>query len=470
LQNEPERASSELISTVRSNETLTVVSRFNSEFHRISARFSPNLRRIAGNAGWLMLDKLLRIGVGAFVSVWVARYLGPELYGSLNFATAFVALFGAFATLGLDTIIVSQLVRDTAAAGEMLGTAFAIRISGSIVAFLLAAGTIRILEPDDSRALILVSILGGGLVFQSFDTVDLFFQAEVRSRLTVWAKNSAFILVAVLKIVLIRMRAPLVSFAAAALVEIVLGAVGLLIAYRASGGRLLAWRISGQRARHLLRAGWPMILSTMAIMTYVRIDTVMLKVMQGDIAAGLYAAAVRVSEVWILIPSSIVSSVSPAILRSRDNRAVYHARLRRLFAVMTTAGLFITAAVAATSPWVIRILYSGAFSSASPVLAIHVCALAFTFIGMAQTPWDIAENLVKLSLWRHGTGAAINIGLNLILIPKYSAAGAALATVISYAFTAMFGNLLSRRTRPIFYMQLKSFLPWVNGIRSGSFV
>ena len=56
-------------------------------------RIGPGLRRIMGNMGWLMFDRIVRMGMGLFVGVWVARYLGPIEFGSLNFAVAFVALF-----------------------------------------------------------------------------------------------------------------------------------------------------------------------------------------------------------------------------------------------------------------------------------------------------------------------------------------------------------------------------------------
>jgi hypothetical protein len=57
----------------------------------------PGLRKILGNMSWLFVDRAVRMGMGLFVGVWIARYLGPAKFGSLNFAVAFVALFGTVA-------------------------------------------------------------------------------------------------------------------------------------------------------------------------------------------------------------------------------------------------------------------------------------------------------------------------------------------------------------------------------------
>jgi PST family polysaccharide transporter len=93
------------------------------------------------------------------------------------------------------------------------------------------------------------------------------------------------------------------------------------------------------------------------------------------------------------------------------------------------------------------------------VLAIHVWASVFVFLGVAQSPWDLSKNLLTLSLYRTIAGAIINVAMNLYLIPRYSAMGAAIATVVSYAISGVFANAFSARTRPIFYMQMKSFIP-----------
>ncbi len=424
------------------------------------AKIGPGLRRILGNMGWLIADRIIRMGMGLFVGVWVARYLGPAQFGSLNFAIAFIALFGTVATLGLDGIVVREVLHNADHTHEILGTTLALRTSGSILAIGIALATLTLSQPHDRQALLLVSILSIGLVFQAFDTIDSFFQSQVRSKITVWAKNGAFLVFAAIRVRLIYAKAPLWAFAAAITGEIALGAAGMVIGYRLSGGRISSWRSRGKRAAYLLQQSWPVIFSSMAIMVYMRLDMVMLKMMQGDFAVGLYSAATKVSEVWYFIPVAIVSSVSPAIMRAKDDPELLNGRLRKLFSLMTLSACVIGAIVALASHAIIHILYSDSYSGAAPVLAVHVWASVFVFLGVAQTPWDIAKNMLKLSLMRTIAGAAINVAINFALIPRFAAMGAAIATVVAYAASAVFANALSAQTRPIFFMQMRSFLPY----------
>jgi len=423
------------------------------------ASLRPGVRKILGNTGWLIADRILRMGVGLFVGVWVARYLGPARFGSLNFALSFVALFGSLTTLGLDGIVVRQIIKDSSSTFSILGNTLALRLGGAMLAALASVVIARLIEPHDHTALILVSLIATGLVFQAFDTIDSYFQSQVQSKLTVWSKNIAFLLVAGVRVLLIHVKAPVWTFASAGVAELALGAIGLVIAYQAYGGNILEWRTSRQVSIDLLKQGWPLILSGMAIMIYMRIDTVMLKVMQGDAAAGLYAAATRISEVWYFVPAAIVSSVSPAIMRSKVNPSLYYNRLRSLFSLMILTSVSIGSCIALASHWIVNHLYSNTYAAAAPILAIHIWASVFVFLGVAQSPFDLSENLLRLSLYRTVAGAVVNVVLNCLLIPRYSALGAAIATVLSYAVSAFIANAFDARTRPIFFLQLRSVVP-----------
>ena len=425
---------------------------------RLSLKSRPGLHAVLGNTAWLMGDRVVRMGMGVIVGVWVARYLGPDRFGILNFAISFVALFQTLTSLGLESMIVREIVREEAATLEILGTALVLRIGASVVATLLAIITIQIAQPHDAEARFLVAVLSAGLIFLPLDTIDSYFQSQVKSKFTVLAKNTAFLIMAGMRVLLIYIHAPLWWFALAFVSELALGAAGLMLTYRWTGGRIARWRASKRRAVELLSQSWPVILSVMAIIVYMRVDTIMLKIMQGDRAAGLYAAATRVTEVWYYVPMTIVSSVMPAIIRVKDNLPTYHARIQRLFSLMTITSLVLGSGIALGSKDIIHVLYSSAYDAAYPILAVHIWASVFAFLGLAQAAWDLSENLLKLSFYRTAAGAVINVLLNLVLIPRYSAVGAAIATVVSQAISGVGANAFSTKTRPILLMQLKSFL------------
>ncbi len=427
----------------------------NSIRHRLEGR--QNLQNIISNTGWLFADRILRMIVGMFVGVWLARYLGPEQFGLYSYALAFVALFGAFATLGLDGIVVRDIVRDPSCKDETLGTAFVLKLIGGTLTLLLTIGAISLLRSHDSLTRWLVGITAAGIIFQAFDTIDFWFQSQVQSKYAVYAKNIAFFLITLLKIALILFNAQLIAFAWAGLTEIVIASVGLLMVYRIKGHHIKAWRNSLTRAKSLLKDSWPLILASFSVVIYMKIDQVMLGELVGNETVGIYAAATKISEVWYFIPTAIISSVLPSIIKARSiDKGLYYLRLQRLFSLMTAIAVAIAIPMTFLSKTVVLLLFGKSFETAGPILTIHIWATLFVFWGVAQSPWDLAENLTRLSLMRTVIGAVINVVLNFILIPPYSAVGAAIATVISYAFSAYILNAFNAKTRPIFFCQTKS--------------
>jgi PST family polysaccharide transporter len=417
----------------------------------------PTLQRILANTSWLFADRIVRMGVGLLVGVWIARYLGPDQFGLFNYATAFVLLFGVFATLGLDKVVIRDLVHDPSGKRETLGTAFVLKVLGSGLALALAVGAIGVLRPGDTLIHWIVAIAAGGSIFQSFDVIDFWLQSQVESKYTVWARFAAFLLVVVIRVALILLQAPLIAFVFALLAETAFGAVGLMIAYRARGEDIRLWRASVACAKRMLGISWPLILSGMAITVYVRIDVVMLGQLVSDRAVGVYAAATRFSELWYFIPIAITSSVFPAIVEAKSiGEAEYQARLQKLFNLMAGLALAIAVPMTFLSDLVIRLFYKEAYDGAGPILAIHIWSALFVFLGVAQSPWDLTEGLTKLTMRRTLAGAVVNVALNLVLIPLYAGLGAAIATVVSYAVSSCLANALDRRLRPIFVLQMKS--------------
>ena len=98
---------------------------------------TPNLKKIAGNTGWLFADRMIRMGVGVIVWIWIARYLGPDQFGLLNYSIAFVALISPIAVLGLDNLVIRDVVQNPELKEELLGTAYAMRASGGILSFFI---------------------------------------------------------------------------------------------------------------------------------------------------------------------------------------------------------------------------------------------------------------------------------------------------------------------------------------------
>ena len=394
----------------------------------------PNVRKVIGNTSWLFTDRLLRMGVGVFVGVWIARYLGPEQFGIYSYAAAFVALFSPIVTLGLDAIVVRDLVRYPSNKDGILGTTFILKLFGGVLSFLLTIIIIFILHPGDKLIHWLVGIIAAGSIFTSIDTIDLWFQSQLKSKFTVLAKNIAFLLVVLLKICLLYFKAPLVAFAWAWFIELLMGGIGLLITYHIGRQHVINWKPMMIWAKNLLNESWPMILSGFSIMIYVKIDQIMLGEMVGKHAVGIYSAAIRVSEIWYFIPVAFVASVSPLIVEVKKlGEAIYYQRIQQTFNILVVSAYVVAISITLFSDPIIKILYGPDYIESGPVLVIHIWQGVFVFMGVARVTWIVTEGLTKTALATTSFGAVLNILLNLYLIPLYGPIGSAWATVLSYA-------------------------------------
>lgn len=407
----------------------------------------PGLVKILDNIGWLFFDKILRMGVGLLVGLWVARYLGPEQFGQFNYAIAFVGLFGAIAGLGLNGIVVRDIVRDPQTAHGTLGTAFVMQVLSGLLAAFLVILTITMLKPDDDFTRNTVIIISLSLVFKATDTIKYWYEANVQSRYVVWVENVVFIFMATMRIAMVLSEASLMAFVWLTLAEAVMIATGLVSVYTYSGGLYQLFQPSITRAKSLMRDSWQLLLAGLAVTLYMRIDVVMLEEMSSSREVGIYAAATRISEIMYFLPAIIISSVSPSIIKCHGtNMSLYMKRLKSLYFMMTWLALSISAPLSIFSDKVVGILFGPEFAEAAPVLTIHLWASVAVFLGMASSQHLLVENLQKISFYRTLIGLICNIFLNLLLIPSFGAKGAAIATVFSY-FIATFSLAFFKTTR-----------------------
>ena len=426
---------------------------------RAKIEHRPYLQKVFNNIGWLFADKILRMGVALFVGIWIARYLGPEQFGLLNYALAIVTLFSAVASMGLNGIVVRDLVKEPCTADTTLGTAFLLQLFGGLLAFALAVVVVSFTRPNDNLARMIVAVLGFILVFKATDVVKYWFESKVQSKYIIWVENSVFLLLAVIKVSLILAKAPLMAFVWAAFVESAIVSLGAILVYSQRGGHLSTWRVNYKRAKSLLMDSWPLILSSLAIVMYMRIDQIMLGQMLDDEAVGIYTAAVRVSEVWYFIPTAIVISVFPSIIESKkQNEVQFYQRLQKLYDLMVLLALAVAIPMTFMSNWVISLLFGADYIQAGTVLAIHIWSGLFVFLGVASGSWYLSENLQIMAFGRAFLGAITNIVANIYLIPRYGVIGAAIGTILSQVVAAYFFDAIYPKTRYTFWMKTKSFM------------
>ena len=402
------------------------------------------------------------MGVSLFVGVWIARYLGPVQFGQYSFALAFVTIFGVVGALAVDANVVRDIVKEPLAKNEILGTATFLKFLGGLLAAALCMVAIIVLRPEDAVMKWLVIILAAGIMFQAMETIALWFQAQVQSKYTVWAKNIAVLIMASVKVTLVLLNAPIVAFAWAGLAEAFLSTLALIIVYHMSGQRISTWMLDLHRAKVLLRESWPLLISALTAVLYLRMDVVMLGEMHSEAAVGIYGAATRISEAWYFIPMALVASLQPSIMQAKEHsEELFQARLRNIYNLMSALSISVATVVTLFADKLVRLLFGQSYEAAGPVLVVHVWAAVAVSLGVASSQYLIVENLQKISMYRTTIGLLCNLGLNLLLIPKHGALGAAFATLISYSFaTISMGIFVQGRQQTVMMLRSLNPLEW----------
>jgi O-antigen/teichoic acid export membrane protein len=418
-------------------------------------------KRYAANTSWMMGEKILRMSVGLFVGIWVARYLGPVQFGLLSYAQSFVFLFTAIATLGLDSIIVRELVKDESRRDELLGTAFGLKLIGALL--ILPALWLGVqLTSNDDYSNLLIFIIASSTIFQSFNVIDFYYQSKVQSKYVVWANSLSLGLSSFVKILLLVNEAPLFFFAMMVVFDALVIAVGLVFFYKKSSRqKIFSWSFRIDTAKKLLKDSWPLMLSGLVVSVYMKIDQVMIKEMLDVEAVGQYAAAVRLSEAWYFIPMAITSSLFPAIIKSRNiSHEIYIKRLRNLYTLMVWLAISVALPMTFLSGWLTINLYGEAYRQAADVLVIHIWAGVFLFIGVAYSNYLVAENLVFKSLYRSAVGALTSVTFNILFIPIYGVIGAAISTLLAQIIANLVYDVFDRDLRAHLLVKLSAFFPF----------
>nr|WP_304220099.1 flippase [Fredinandcohnia onubensis] len=420
---------------------------------------NKDTRKIGKNTLWLIYEKAFRMILSLFVGLWVARYLGPTNYGQLNYAISLIGMLIPFVSLGLDGVVVKELAKGDKDIYKILGTTLVSRfISGFLLVFCLILIILLFDFSTNKEVEILILIISFSLVFKSFETIDLWFQANVESKYTVFSKNISYLLSAILKIILILLGASVFFFAVVNVIEFMLLGLFLLLMYKKRENDIKKWSFDKTYFNDLIKESWPLILSGLTISIYMKADTIMIGTMLNSTEVGLYSSAVKLAELWYVIPTALVTSMAPSIAKVKKMNLNYNTKIKKLFDVMVLSSLIVAIPVTLFSNKIVGLMYGKEYLGASVTLSIYIWASIFVFLGVAKTPWIINEGLIKFNFYATLIGAVLNIVGNYFLIPIMGINGAAISTIVTQAFASVLVFSFFKKTRPVFNLMIKSIV------------
>lgn len=410
------------------------------------------------NAGWIIAGRIVQMIAAFFVGILSARYLGPSNYGLINYATAYTSFFSAFCTLGINSVIVKELINNEQAEGTVLGTSIVLKAVSSFLSSLMIVGIVAILDYGEPITIAVAALCSLGVIFNVLETFNYWFQSKLQSRISALATLVGYLVVSAYKIILMALKKNILYFAVSTSLDYLVVGILLIAFYFKYGGQRI--KFSWEYGKILLKSSSHFILPALMVSIYAQTDKMMLKQLISDAENGYYSTAVSLCSAWCFILSAIIESMNPAIIEDYKNGNTNGFREKNI--LLYTLVFYISIIVSllycvAASP-LVSVLYGEAYLPSIQPLRIITWYTAFSYLGVARNSWIVCENKQKYLIWIYISAAISNVILNLILIPLWGASGAALASLIAQFITTMVTPFFIKEIRPNVKMMIDGIM------------
>ncbi len=414
------------------------------------------MNKVIANTGIILLGNVFALVIGLATNILLVRFLGAPEFGTYSFVYAFIGFFAIITDCGIGAILIRELSQDRARRDLIVGNAIILKLALSLIAFLLSCAAATIMGyPLTTRLLMYLASVS--FFFTFVNVLRLLFQVHLDMRIPVVADIAVVAVKLAFIVWLVFLKASLVWFVLAELLSNIPGI--LIIAYRCRVYVRPSFRIDLALWRFLFKESWPLALSTVLAMIYLRVDQILLFRIKGAAALGYYAPTVKIAELFNLLPIALMATVFPLFAKYHaDSRLslkkAYDASAKYLLALIIP----VAGAVTLLADKIILLMYGSEFLPSAPALIILLWSEVFIFAGSVNNKLLISIGKQRVDFCFTGASALLNVGLNLILIPRFSFAGAAMASLAAYALGPVlnyFYKPLRSYARSMFILMLK---------------
>lgn len=390
--------------------------------------------KVINNAGWIIGCKIIKAFLTLTVTMITARYFGPSNYGLINYAASIVTFVTPLMKLGLDSILVNEVVNDKKNEGEIIGTSVVINTISSILCIIGIVTFVLFANPGEKETLIVCFLYSLLLIFQAAENIQYWFQAKLLSKFPSIAMLISYVIVTLFQFGLLALKLNVYYFALSYSLDYLIISTILFIIYKKYGNQKLTF--SYKRFKQMFSKSKYYIVSSMMVTIFSQTDKVMLKLMIDNTAVGFYSAATTSSLMVSFVFAAIIDSGRPMIFEAhKRSKEDFENKLIYLYCIIIYFSLFVSICITLAAPLIIKIMYGNSYIQAIPTLRLVVWFTTFSYLGTIRNIWILAENKQKYLWVINLSGAILNIILNLVLIKVQGTFGAALASLITQIFT-----------------------------------
>jgi len=364
----------------------------------------------------------------------------------LGYVASVSAFFTSTCNLGINAILVKEIIEDPEHEGTTLGSTLLMQSVSTVICSAVFCGVIFLLNPGEPIYVALAGIQSVYMLSNVANTLTYWFQSKLENKITTIAATAGYITMAVYRFFLLATQKDILWFAWATTLDMVVVGMILIQCYRKKNGPPLS--VSLEKCKSILSRSRHFILAGLMVSLYAQMDKVMLKSLIDSAAVGFYTTANALNNMWTFVITAIIDSSSPVIYKAYDQeKARFEKYLKMLYAVVIWICVAMGVGFGLLSDWIVNLLYGAAYAPVAPILRILVWSAMFSYLGVIKNIWIVKENKNKYLVVFTAMGVLLNAVLNLILIPRYGAIGAAFATVAAQCVSSVLAQMLFKKTR-----------------------
>lgn len=382
------------------------------------------------NSLWLMLERVSLSLSGIFVSVYVARYLGPAQYGLINYLLSVIAIAVPLVQLGADAVLFNRVAKRPRSGMRLMLASMRIRRQlFALIALPLMAWALLTQDRTNQIMMLLMLI---SAYFSVQDVYKIYYDALLKSKLNTLINNVALLLSIVMRLGMVYAQLPLEWFALPYVLSSLLPYAVRWVLFRREQAQMpaITGRHKRRYGRYLFSVGLPLAISSLSIVIYTRIDQIMLGNYMGEHSVGLYSAAITLSQGWVFVPIALIMSMMPSVANAGSEEE-QEERIRQLYLVVLVLSVPVIAVLSLFPQPIVTLMFGESYRQTATILALCSVTSLFSVMGTVSYRAIVLFGGYQFIAIKMPLAALANVVMNFILIPRYGIMGAAISTLIT---------------------------------------
>ena len=423
-----------------------------SIFNKILAPLRKNsLQHLLANMGHMVFENVLKLFVGFFVSIWVARELGPERFGHFNYVISFCTLFAPFFVMGVDDLQTKELVEKPKETDEIMANILAIKILGGIIGIIFCIGISQFLQIEIDSILPLIYLYSLFQFSKIFDVINTWFLSQIKAKTVTVGRNIILILSAGLKAYCLLTQKDWNFFVYISCFDLAALGFFYLLAYRLEGKVLKPTLMTSKKMKTYFRTCLPLFMILFFTMAIAKIDHLMIQDFLGSTELGKYSAAVKLVDLWHFIPIAIVSTLFPRLIAANQvSISRYQNHKLTILSLMFWTGTIFALVVSLLSSPIINLLYGQKYLGSDEILKCYAWLAIFVFLTFVRVKIFLMQNRTYDGVLLLSIILVHNVLFNYLLIPRYGTKGAVIASIAAYLAADILLSIFHKNLRESF--------------------